>query len=68
MDQFYIPTRYPDALAGSLPEGLPDKGDARKALDIAEDIYLQIERLINSNSTDLPNEKESTTTQSVNHI
>ena len=25
LDQFYIPTRYPDALPGSLPEGLPQR-------------------------------------------
>lgn len=35
LDRFYIPTRYPDALPGSLPEGLPDEDDAKKALDTA---------------------------------
>jgi HEPN domain-containing protein len=28
LDRFYIPTRYPDALPGSLPEGLPAHEDA----------------------------------------
>ena len=31
-DRYYIPTRYPDALPGSLPEGLPTKEDAREAI------------------------------------
>ena len=34
MDRFYIPTRYPDALPGSLPEGLPGVEDAREALEV----------------------------------
>lgn len=37
LDQFYIPTRYPDAFPGSLPEGLPNKDDASKALKYARD-------------------------------
>jgi len=36
MDAFYIPTRYPDALPGSLPEGLPDES---AILVIASIIY-----------------------------
>mgnify|MGYP001566342909 CR=1 FL=1 len=36
LDTFYIPTRYPDALPGSLPEGLPTKQDAEEAINIAE--------------------------------
>ena len=35
LDQFYIPTRYPDALPGSLPEGLPQKSHAEAALAAA---------------------------------
>ncbi len=35
LDRFYIPTRYPDALPGTLPEGLPGERDAREALDMA---------------------------------
>lgn len=34
LDRFYIPTRYPDALPGSLPDGLPNEADAQQALDI----------------------------------
>jgi len=36
LDRFYIPTRYPDALPGMLPEGLPDAEDAQEALTIAQ--------------------------------
>ncbi|OGQ94980.1 MAG: hypothetical protein A2284_04885 [Deltaproteobacteria bacterium RIFOXYA12_FULL_61_11] len=32
MDLYYLPTRYPDALPGSLAEGLPDREDAEEAL------------------------------------
>ena len=28
-----IPTRYPDAIPGMLPEGLPQKKDAEEALE-----------------------------------
>lgn len=34
LDQFYVPTRYPDAPLGSLPEGAPKKEDAKKAMRI----------------------------------
>lgn len=32
LDRFYIPTRYPDAVPGSLAEGMPDKQDAEGAM------------------------------------
>lgn len=32
LDRYYIPTRYPEASPGSLPEGLPDKSDAKQSL------------------------------------
>lgn len=35
MDIYYIPTRYPDALPGSLPEGLPGKEEAEEAITTA---------------------------------
>jgi HEPN domain-containing protein len=35
LDSYYIPTRYPDAIVGSLEDGLPDEEDAREALEIA---------------------------------
>lgn len=38
LDRFYIPTRYPDALPGSLPEGLPTHEDAMEALTVARQV------------------------------
>jgi len=35
LDRFYVPTRYPDALPGVLPEGLPSEKDAKEALETA---------------------------------
>jgi len=35
LDRFYIATRYPDALPGTLTEGLPIEADAREALAVA---------------------------------
>ena len=35
MDIFYIPTRYPDALPGSLDESLPGKEEAEEAIALA---------------------------------
>jgi HEPN domain-containing protein/predicted nucleotidyltransferase len=37
LDRFYIPTRYPDAVAGSLAEGFPTRDDAAEALSAADD-------------------------------
>jgi HEPN domain-containing protein/predicted nucleotidyltransferase len=39
LDRFYIPTRYPDALPGILPEGLPRREEAEEALAIAEECF-----------------------------
>lgn len=38
-----MPTRYPDALPGSLPEGLPSKKDAIEALELARELMNVIE-------------------------
>ena len=43
LSAFYIPLRYPDAMAGSLPEGLPDKKTATDVLQWANDIVTKIE-------------------------
>ena len=42
LDLFYIPTRYPDAPLGSLPEGEPKRKDAQKAMQILTDILKRI--------------------------
>lgn len=38
IDEFYIPTRYPDAVPGGLAEGLPGPGEAKSALETAATI------------------------------
>lgn len=45
-DDFYIPTRYPDALPGSLPDALSGVEDAKQALEIARDVFAEIERYL----------------------
>jgi HEPN domain-containing protein len=35
LDEFYIPTRYPDAIPGGLPGGVPAAADAQVALETA---------------------------------
>ncbi|MBO8169606.1 MAG: HEPN domain-containing protein [Thermoanaerobacteraceae bacterium] len=44
LDVYYIPTRYPNAPVGSLPDGLPNKKDADDALEIAKTIREFIEK------------------------
>jgi HEPN domain-containing protein/predicted nucleotidyltransferase len=39
LDQYYIPTRYPDALPGILPEGLPQRSHAETSLAVAQQCY-----------------------------
>lgn len=46
LDDYYIPTRYPDALPGMLPEGLPDKTDAEEAISVLEDIITFVSKRI----------------------
>lgn len=43
LDRFYIPTRYPDALPGSLEDGLPDEEEAQEALALANKALKKIE-------------------------
>jgi HEPN domain-containing protein len=38
LDRFYIPTRYPDAVPGSLVSGMPDQADAEEALSSSMDL------------------------------
>jgi HEPN domain-containing protein len=39
LDKYYIPTRYADALPGTLPEGLPTEKDAKEAIELATEIF-----------------------------
>ena len=42
LDQFYVPTRYPDAPLGNLAQGAPDQADAKKAVDSFKQIKATI--------------------------
>lgn len=46
VDMYYIPSRYPDAPIGSLPDGMPNESDAKKALEIADNIRKRIREII----------------------
>lgn len=39
MDLYYVSTRYPDALPGTLPDGPPSLADAQSALLLARQVY-----------------------------
>lgn len=43
LDRFYIPTRYPDALPGTLPEGLPNEEEARETLALVRRVMALVE-------------------------
>jgi HEPN domain-containing protein len=43
LDRFYILSRYPDALPGSLPEGLPSNKDAKESLESARMVLTRVE-------------------------
>lgn len=38
LDRFYLPTRYPDALPGSLEDGLPNREEALEAFGLARKV------------------------------
>jgi HEPN domain-containing protein len=46
LDRFYIPTRYPDAVPGSLEDGLPDVADAEEALTVAQQVLQRTEQQV----------------------
>lgn len=45
LDRFYIPSRYPDALPGTLPDGLPSRDDAKEARQTAMNLRVFLESL-----------------------
>ena len=45
LDRFYIPTRYPAALPGSMADGLPSKEDALASFKTAEDTVKKVTKL-----------------------
>lgn len=42
LDNYYIPKRYPDALPGILPDGLPGKVEAKEAVTLAQSAFAHI--------------------------
>lgn len=52
LDRFYIPTRYPDALPGSLLEGLPTREDAEEALATARSVMNTVAALSRPSQAD----------------
>jgi HEPN domain-containing protein len=38
IDEFYIPTRYPDAIPGTLPTRFANEKDAKESISAAEEI------------------------------
>jgi len=46
LSEVYIPLRYPDAVAGALPERLPGREDADEMLKSAEKIVQEIQSKI----------------------
>jgi len=46
IDQYYIPTRYPDAMPGSLPHGIPGETEAKEALEIADKLHQFVKGLL----------------------
>lgn len=42
MDIYYIPTRYPEALPGSLADGMPEREDALTAITTARACWQKI--------------------------
>lgn len=44
LDRFYAPTRYPDAMPGTLPEGLPGKPESAEALAVATAVMAILDR------------------------
>lgn len=48
LDDYYIPTRYPDALPGMLSDGLPGRAEAEEALALAQAVFDFVTNLCDS--------------------
>ena len=44
LDQFYLPTRYPNTLPGALPAHAFARPDAERALDMAREVIAVVTR------------------------
>jgi HEPN domain-containing protein len=47
LDQYYVPTRYPDAVIGTKSTGLPTQTEAKEALALARKIDGDVRPLVN---------------------
>jgi HEPN domain-containing protein len=45
LDTYYLWTRYPDAVPGSIEEGMPGREDALEALNLAQSVMAEVEAL-----------------------
>lgn len=43
VDQYYIPTRYPNGVPGSLPDGFPGPDEAEEAIGTANKVYALVQ-------------------------
>jgi len=61
LDVFYQPTRYPEAPAGSLSEGTPNKQQAEETLAKAKNIFAFVQQrlALSSNTTDPPDQTKT---------
>lgn len=48
LENYYIPSRYPDATPGSLPQGLPGSEDAKRVLAAAQKVSEFVEQTVRS--------------------
>ncbi|MCR4397344.1 MAG: HEPN domain-containing protein, partial [Firmicutes bacterium] len=48
LDRFYTTTRYPDALPGYLPEGLPGREESEEAVSAAAELFDLARKLLGS--------------------
>lgn len=48
VDQYYIPTRYPNGVPGGLPEGLPNQIEAQEAITAATKILMFVSSMFDA--------------------
>lgn len=46
VDQYYIPTRYPDGVPGGLANGMPGETETREALHAADEVFRYIAAIL----------------------
>jgi len=51
LGRFYLATRYPDAIIGSPPEGLPNENDAKKAIDESGKVLKFVKKILKVTKT-----------------